>query len=716
MNAHAVNAKTLIARWTGPARRRSLLNGGLLGLPILLALTALAWWAEGLFVAAVVLAVGGAFGLFVLWRRAARFDRRWLVRALDGSRRDMEDSAELLFADPQTLGGLQRLQQARLFDRLENGSPMALASHWSRRLIAAAWLIAALVIAAAVFWPRGGELPVVLSPSAESTPVVAGVPRLVGQNLRIIPPAYTGLPVRDEARMDVRAPQGSRLEWTLRFEPQAEIPALVMLGGSPLALRRSGDNWIASRVLDASFLYRVDPAAGRGPVPPLHRVDAVADAPPSIKVVSPTESLTQVTPGQRSWSPVFAVTDDYGVAANARMRVTLAMGEGENVTFTEREIAVAGSGSPRDRRFAPRLDFAALGFGPGGDMVVQLIVRDNRSLGPQLGPQEVRGPSLILRWPSASRAEGSGLEGMVNTTLPAYFRSQRQIIIDAEALIRQRPRLSADRYMTRSTSLGGDQEILRGRYSEFLGGETAAPPQLPTNDAAEVHTDGDGHDHGPPQRPSVGFGGPEDVLAQFGHPHDESPAASLDPETRELLRQAVDAMWQSELQLKQGRPDLALPHANRALDVIKEVQRATRIFLARVGPNLPPIDPSRRMTGKREGIASRNLPVAPVEAGDGPVAAAWRALGQGPEAVRGPIELNVLERWISANGDRLPDALALSGALDAVRREPDCDACRQRLRALLWTAMERPPAHLARRPPADAAGARYLDAVAGGGS
>jgi len=711
-----VNAKALIARWTGPARRRSLLNDGLLILPVVLAVTALTWRAGGLAAAAVVLGVGAALGLFVLWRRAARFDRRWLVRALDGSRRDMEDSAELLFEDPQTLGGLQRLQQARLFDRLEGGSPTALAPGWSRRLIAAAWLIAALVVAAAVFWPRAGDRPVVLSPSAESTPVVAGMPRLVGQNLRVVPPAYTGLPVRDEARLDVRAPQGSRLEWTLRFDPEAEAPALVMLGGAPVALRRSGDNWIASRALDASFLYRVDPAAGRGATPPLHRVDAIPDAPPSIKVVSPTESLTQVTPGQRNWSPVFAATDDYGVAANARLRVTLAMGEGENVTFTEREIAVTGSGSPRERRFAPRLDFDALGFGPGGDLVVQLIVRDNRSLGPQQGPQEVRGPSLILRWPSASRAEGSGLEGMVNTTLPAYFRSQRQIIIDAEALIRQRPRLSADRYMTRSTSIGGDQEILRGRYSEFLGGETAAPPQLPTNDAAEVHTDGDGHDHGPPRTPSVGFGGPEDVLAQFGHPHDESPAASLDPETRELLRQAVDAMWQSELQLKQGRPDLALPHANRALDVIKEVQRATRVFLARVGPVLPPIDPSRRMTGKREGIASRTLPVAPVEAGDGPVAAAWRALGQGPEAVRGPIDLNPLERWIGANGDRLPDALALSGALDAVRREPDCDACRQRLRALLWTAMERPPTHLHRRRPADAAGGRYLDALAGGGS
>ncbi|GAA0638558.1 DUF4175 family protein [Brevundimonas lenta] len=705
-----MTAAALISRWTGPARRRGLLNDALLFAPIVLALSVLAWRLAGLPVGAAVLAVGVLVGLIVAWRRAARFDRPWLVGKLDGSRRDMEDSSELLFADPGTLGDLQTLQRQRLFDRLETGSPDALAADWRRRPIIAAWAVALVVIAGALLWPRGEDRPVVLSPAAESLPAVAGVPRLVGQNLRIIPPAYTGLPMRDEPRLDVRAPQGSRLEWTLRFEPEATVPALVTLGGAKMALRRSGDVWVASRVLDASFLYRVDAAAGRGPVPPLHRVDAIPDAPPSIRVVSPTESLSHVTEGQRTWTPVFAVTDDYGVAANARLRITLAMGEGENITFTEREIALTGSGSARDRRFSQRLDFAALGFGPGGDLVVQLIARDNRSP----GPQEVRGPSLILRWPSANQAEGSGLEGMVTTTLPAYFRSQRQIIIDAEALVARQGRLSADDYSQRSFVIGGDQALLRARYSQFLGGETEGEPQLPTSEAGAQHTDDDGHDHGPRQAAPT-FGVVEDVLAEFGHPHDDSPAASLDPETRELLRQAVDEMWQSEVQLKQGRPDLALPHANRALNFIKEVQRATRIFLQRVGPKLPPIDPTRRMTGEREGIASRRLPLAPVEAGDGPVAAAWRALGQGPEAVRGPVVLDALERWIGANGDRLPDALALSGAVDAVRRDPDCASCRQRLRALLWTAMERPTGDLVRRRPADDAGARYLGALEGGG-
>ncbi|WP_230461293.1 DUF4175 domain-containing protein [Sphingobium sp. CAP-1] len=499
------------------------------------------------------------------------------------------------------------------------------------------------------------------------------------------------------------------MEWTLRFDPQASAPRLLMLAGQPLALRRDGDNWIASRVADAAFLYRVDPAEGRGPIPPLHRVDAVADTPPQVKAL--TGGLILVTPGQRNWSPAFAATDDYGVAANARLRVTLAIGEGENVSFSEREIPVTGSGSnggwARDRRFAPRLDFSTFGFAAGGDMVVQLIVRDNRTP----GPQEVRGPSLILRWPSPKQPESSGLTGMVNTTLPAYFRSQRQIIIDIEKLLKDKRGLPAERALARSASIGGDQQILRGRYSQFLGGENEGAPELPTADG-EAHSDGDGHDHPPATTPNI-FGEKEDVLAEFGHPHDESPASSLDPETRAILKQAVDEMWQSERELMTGHPDAALPYAYKALRFIKEVQQATRIFLSRVGPELPPIDASRRMTGKREGLASRQLEITPVERQDGPAAVAWRALGTGPDGVTGPVNLVPLDGWVRANATRLPDALALNGAIDAMRQQPGCASCRAKLRALLWTAMERPAGQIRRRRPADAAGTRYLDAIGG---
>jgi hypothetical protein len=704
-----MSADNLLAHWTAPARRRAMADSLALAVPLILALAAIMCRLSGITAAVFIVGFGVAIAGLFARHRAARFDQRWLVRTLDASRTDLEDSTDLLFTDPATIGPLERLQRARLTGRVNSDTPQSLRPDWSRRPILLLWLAALLVIGVATLWPRPGHGPLTLAPSSEKLPAAPGIPRLIAQNLRIIPPAYTGLPPRDSASLDARAPVGSRIEWTLRFDPQATVPAIQPVGGARLALHRDGANWIASRLLDASFLYRVDPASGRGPMP-LHRIDAIADSPPQVRAISPAASLTMVTGGQRSWTPAFAATDDYGVAATARLRITLAIGEGENVTFSEREIAIGGSGPARDRRFSPRLDFSATGFGAGGDMVVQLIVRDTR----QPVPQEVRGPSLILRWPSPKQPESGGLQGMVNTTLPAYFRSQRQIIIDAETLIKQKRRLASDRFLARSASIGGDQQILRGRYSQFLGGEEEGAPEPPTKDGEE-HSDDDGHDHGgAPRQSAPGFGAPEDVLASFGHPHDDSPASSLDPETRAILKQAVDEMWQSELQLKQGHPDLALPFAYRALRFIKEVQQATRIFLSRVGPELPPIDASRRMTGKRDGLASRVLAIAPVEGRDGPAAAAWRALGDGPGAIRGPIALDALDRWAREQAAHLPDPLALSGAIDAVRRDPACLPCRGKLRALLWTALARPPAHIARRRPADAGGARYLGAIGGG--
>ncbi|MDI1297410.1 MAG: DUF4175 domain-containing protein, partial [bacterium] len=301
-----MSADALLSTWLRPARRRTIGNDMLIALPVLLTAAAVAARLWGLPAAVMLLLAGGA--LLFLWTRARvkRFDRQWLVRRLDAVRPDMEDSAALLFADPHSLSGLQRLQRSRLDQRLDDGSPEALAPDWSRRTIILVWITAAVILIAAWLWPGVPDRPVILSPAAEGLATAPGIPQLTGQNLRIIPPTYTGLPLRDEARLDARAPQGSRLEWTLRFAPQASAPALAMLGGTRMALRRDGDNWIASRPLDASFLYRVDAASGRGPLPPLHRIDAIVDAPPQVKVIAPSASLTMVGAGQRSWSPLFA--------------------------------------------------------------------------------------------------------------------------------------------------------------------------------------------------------------------------------------------------------------------------------------------------------------------------------------------------------------------------------------------------------------------------
>ena len=162
------------------------------------------------------------------------------------------------------------------------------------------------------------------------------------------------------------------------------------------------------------------------------------------------------------------------------------------------------------------------------------------------------------------------------------------------------------------------------------------------------------------------------MLEQFGHTHDQAEAATLlDPETRELLRSALDEMWQSEAHLRQGHPELALPYAYRALGFIKQVQQASRIYLARVGLELPPIDESRRLGGDRAGLGDRADPLTDATAAD---PCRRRCLARARAGARRRRMRRARSRraraLVAAHDARGADPLALAAAIDALRRDP----------------------------------------------
>lgn len=652
----------------------------------------------------VMLVIAAAVPMLAWLKRPGR-DPRALVRQLD-ARRDLEDSADLLFAAPEALGPLQRLQRQRLEERLAQ-RPADLRAPWPLRGLLLAWLVFPGLLAATL-WLLPYSLTVPLPPrtgTAPTAPADAATDiAVVSARLRIEPPGYTGLAATTQPELSGQLPQDSRLQWTLRLSPQPEAADLVFHDGQRLALRREGEDWTAARTLAKSTLYRIVPA---GPLPlredALHRLDAIPDQPPQIRVVAPERSLSLAAPGQRQWALDFEASDDHGLG-DARLDITLAQGSGEQVTVTQRSLPLPGEGDAKLRRYARTLDLASLGLAVGDDLIVRLTVTDNRAP----SPQSSRSASFILRWPMPPSTESTGMEGLVKKALPAYFRSQRQIIIDAEALLVDRPRLSADEFMLRSNNLGVDQRLLRLRYGQFLGEESEGEPEPPPGYEDGEHSDDDGHDHGgePPRPTPVGG---ESVLELYGHTHDEAEAATLlDPETRALLKQALDAMWLSEGGLRQGDPAGALPHAYRALGFIKQVQQASRIYLARVGLELPPIDEARRMTGDRKGITSRATGLVPLAPGESPVLPLWRALAQ---PAGGDEALDAFAAWLRDNEARVADPLSLVAAIDALRRDPDCADCRTTLRARLWPLLPREAAMAPARARADARGQAYLDAL-----
>lgn len=710
------------------ARRRAACDVVLVALPLAASLALLAWRFSGVAAALSVAVLASVVAGAVVLRRLRRYDHEWLASRLDEARPDLDDSSSLLFAKDAALGPLQRLQRARIVERLEARPAPDLSPPWSWRAIAAAWLLSTAFVIAAFLWPRPTPQPMDGDGAPTRAPGVAAQPRLVAATLRVQPPAYTGIAAKQGESLDAKAPVGTRLRWTLRYAPQPAGVALVFHDDRRIELRRDGDEWVADSVLQSSALYRVVPeGVAAAASSPLHRLDAVPDQPPRIRVLAPERSLTLMAAGQREWRLAFEATDDHGVSAQARLQVTRTEGTGENIRFHDHVLTLRGTGDARTRRFEARLSPSAYGLRRGEDLVARLEVLDNRA--PQ--PQQARSPGVILRWPPEPLVGAEGLEGMARQVLPAYFRSQRQIIIDAEALLEERPRLAQDEFARRSDAIGVDQRLLRLRYGQFLGEESEGGRGLPTSDlpTSDEHDDddhdhdhghahdaaeaGDAHDHGepgPPAEPPSGFGQADDLLETFGHTHDIPEAATLlDPETREILRGALREMWQSELHLRQAAPQQALPYAYRALELIKQVQQAERIYLARVGTQLPPIDEGRRLTGKRDGIASRPLPKLAAVRGDDALPSAWRALEADRAGEETAAALDALQAWVDANRERVEDPLSWIERIDALRGDPACGPCRDALRALVWGSLPRPAGGVSRRPGEDAEGRRYLE-------
>ncbi|WP_181106924.1 hypothetical protein [Xanthomonas arboricola] len=746
-----MSTPALLHAWQA-ARRRQAAGVLLCGLPLAAVPAALAWRAGAQAAVLPLLLLGLLALIGVALLAARRLDQTWLIRRLDRDA-DLEDSSDLLFAPAGQLGPLQTRQRQRLEQRLRS-APRDLRPAWPWRR---AWpwsVLGGLACAALLLWPHPAHRPTAGNDRIAAARAGTGAPTLGQARLYSTPPAYTGLPAARLPGLDARVPAGTRLDWQLQVSPAPRSVALRLTDGRVVALSRQGggDTWQGHWIAERASLYRIlidgTPADRQ-----LHRLDVLPDRPPQVRVLAPEQSLVLWSPANRTWTLRFEVSDDYAVAASAELRLTLAQGSGENITFTTQRRTLTGSGATRQRSFATTLEPQALDMAAGDDLIAQLIVHDTR----QPNPQEGRSASVILRWPPPEQTMAAGLEASVKQTLPAYFRSQRQIIIDAEALLKDKPRLDPATYLKRADAIGVDQRLLRLRYGQFLGEESEGAPQgppaadapptsdapadaLPTADmptadapatpatpapardehghdthdhAAEAGAAAlDDHDHahgdGGPQR--NGFGQAQDVLSEFGHTHDHAEAATLlDPQTRALLRAALDQMWQSEGELRQGHPERALPFANEALGFIKQVQQAERIYLARVGTQLPPIDPGRRLSGDRAGLGDRAAGLDSRPDPDPSALQLWDALGEAA-----PVPDATLARyahWLQTQQDHLHDPLSLAAAVETLRAEPDCASCRTQLRAQVWRTLLAPPAAPHRRAAPDIRGQRYLDAL-----
>jgi hypothetical protein len=570
--------KRLRWRWRAAGLLYCLLLALAVGVPV--GMMVYAWaggplWLGVTFFAACFVA---ALLAFPYWRLSLDDVVRYLDRRLP----ELEESCGLLLSPLTRLGPLQRLQAKRIGSRLGG---LKVPWPFTRKLVVAGGL-ALVALGGAIAWrPFSTELVpgVGRAPKAERrgrSDRVASV-SVASVLVRITPPAYTGRVVRSQAAFPLRVEQGAWIEWELRTSgPEADTVAFIFNDSVRRVLRVADEGstvwrWSGPAVQPGFYQVKV----GRQ-LSGMYPFELIGDEPPRITIASP-KPYTIVDVGEPTRIPlVVHLRDDYGIT-DASVVATVSSGEGEAVKFREQQLRWEGafSGGLPAYDLRKTLDLAALGLKPGDELYFYCRARDNHG-------QEARSETYIVSLADTARL--MSLEGMALPTdvKPGFFRSERQIIIETEQLLRQKDTIPVTAFNLRSNDLGIDQKLLRLRYGKFLGEEAEE------GDAIDLDT------------ASLGaFGDATRVLDLYSDKHDNAEDATFfEPAIKQQLKATLTEMWGAELRLRTYKPREALPFCYKALRLLKDLQQQSRVYVAKTGAKVTPLNPAKRLTGELGGI------------------------------------------------------------------------------------------------------------------
>ncbi len=618
-------------------------------------------------------------------------DTAKIARHLDRTRPELEESAALCLRPPESLTLLERLQLNRIShqaseslttQKLRDPSP----GEPARNFLHPAWgwlaIGAALAIMTAIRSARHPDTPVsaptIARPSVTS--LATPLPTVLTNVFTITPPRYTGHAARRVEGNTAEAEEGANVVWDVEVNGSIRDACLVAGSIKILLNAKTGHRFTGTVVVAESTLFTLSGTLADGSAwnpPELFSIKVVKDQPPTVRIVQPAQTRTEIVPPDASVAVEVNVTDDYAVA-DAHLVATVAKGSGESVKFREQAVPFddfAQGEAPTARRFTKTLDLAALGLEPGDELYFFVEVHDNRQPVANRTRSETR--FLRLRGPEERpTTTGRGIAGV--NLVPQYFRSERQLIIDTEKLVAERATLSDATFRERGNDLGADQALLRLRYGRFLGEDQeespltdhletpldplqAAPPAAaPGPHAAasiaqrfrQEHVEQDREGGGEETAPRTpGNGAPltaEQVRQPFVDSHDQHDKNTFfDSETKGTMRDALAAMWEAESYLRTARPEQALAPEGRALEILKALQQSARAYVQHVGFEAPPLKVmERRLKGDVENVPARGTVINPVAVND-PSAAIRAALaglarsgtlsGEAMEAVQGPL-------------------------------------------------------------------------------
>jgi hypothetical protein len=634
---------------------------------------------------------------------------------------ELEESAQLFARDPASLDLLQQLQRDKIAPHLE-----ALLAAPKRWLPSAkpAWPlgVAALLLILALTLHLAGPLTLFKQAAGPDTATGAAsvteakaVPSLLGADVTVTPPAYTALPASMSRSLDISALEGSEIAITARFSDPGAAYRLTPSLGEPLDFEHvNADVFTLRLTASSTFLYQfVQVKDGQETLlDGIHTLTVERDQKPAVRIIEPKSTTVEFA---KNATPTFQlvahISDDFAIAST-QILASVAKGTGEAVKFRDEVFAFDqhGVGESQDE-YVKNWDLHKIGMEPGDELYFSITATDNRE--PE--PNTVKSATVIVRWLDDVETP-LGAEGIVSDFVPEYFKSQRQIIIETERLIADKPVLDDTTFRQTSYGLGQAQSDLKQRYGQYLGDEFGEGPgdQLAAvSEASDDHDHGEeehddhederpeiGHDHGSESPGGRSLTGAAELIARFGHAHEDAdigPIARQDPKT--LMKKAVSIMWQAELHLMLAEPEKALPFEYEALKFLKLAKQADRIYVKRLGFEPPPVTEERRLSGDLSEIGSYAAAIPPEErfsAEQSLVRKAFRVVNEKQRLTDdNRTTLQMMSRYFTAAAQERPafivHAANIEKMLIAETVTPEnCGDCHGAVRAALWSLLTPP--------------------------
>jgi hypothetical protein len=453
--------------------------------------------------------------IFVLVKKNKRLSLDNFVEHLNRKDKAFGESAQLLLIESDKLNPLQNVQKQKNIDYFNQS--LASQSNNSKRLIPKIKLkmvsyLISIALLLIIFFPLIQNNLIKLeqhivnlhdralsnndnfyeqkNEQVDQQQSLEAQAKLLSTVVKIKPPEYSQLKTEQTTALDIKVLQNSQIEWLFKIKNPNQDAAVSQQEPTYFFIQANGEK--QSLIKNAQGLYQYTKKIAQTELYRIgyyqdqqlislsdsHSIQVNMDQLPKIRLIQPKQSLIEIAKdGKAEIELLVSVKDDFALNT-IKILASVAKGSGEAVKFRDKQFDFDQSDyQNHDGHYYKHWTLSELDMEPGDEVYIKVIATDNRVP----SPQQSKSSTVIVRWQDENAIE-TVTEGLQIGFVAEYFRSQRQIIIETEALIADKKDMQQIQIDQISRELGHSQSDLKQRYGQYLGDDFGGGEQDHSHD------------------------------------------------------------------------------------------------------------------------------------------------------------------------------------------------------------------------------------------